>query len=160
MSDTAGKGEQFFGVTKKLASKLGKSAAEVLQGAANFKQAGFTVQEAFKLQEVALRSATVSNLDVIDSSKILVRILKGFKAPASEAARVLDIMNEVSNKFATNLGELATGMAQLSPVSMLMEFLLCLLQCTTLLEFTQIQLVLFKETKDKVFIVIKVLAHH
>ncbi len=122
MSDTEGSAKQFIGITEELSKKFAKSSAEVLQGAANFKQAGFTVQEAFELQEVALRAATVSNLDVIESSKIVVRILKGFKAPASEATRVLDIMNEISNRFATNLGELATGMAQLSPVAKLMGF--------------------------------------
>ena len=122
MSETEGNALQFKGTVEELSQTFGESAAEVLQGAANFKQAGFAVKEAFELQEVALRSATVSNLDVVESSRMIVRILKGFKAPASEAAKVLDIMNEVSNKFATNLGELATGMANLSPVANLMGF--------------------------------------
>jgi|APSaa5957512535_1039671.scaffolds.fasta_scaffold05366_3 TP901 family phage tail tape measure protein len=122
MSDTEGSAKQFIGVTEELSNKFAKASSEVLQGAANFKQAGFTVQEAFELQEVALRSATVSELGVVDSSKILIRILKGFKAPASEAARVLDIMNEVSNQFATSLGELSIGMSDLSPVAKLMGF--------------------------------------
>lgn len=122
MSDTEGSAEAFIGVAERLSNVFGESASEVLQGAANFKQAGFTVQEAFELQEVALRSATVSNLDVVESSKIVTKILKGFKAPASEAARALDVMNEVSNKYATSLGELAQGMAEFSPVARLMGF--------------------------------------
>lgn len=122
MLDTEGSAKQFIGVSKELSNTFGKAASEVLQGAANFKQAGFTVQESFRLQEVAMKGATASELSVIDASRRLTRILKGFKAPASEAQRAFNLINAVSNKFATSFGELATGMAQFSPIAKLMNF--------------------------------------
>jgi len=122
MLDSEGSAKQFIGITKEISNTFGEAASEVLQGAANFKQAGFTVQEAFKLQEVAMKGATASELSVIDASRKLTRILKGFKAPASEAHRAFNLINAVSNKFATSFGELATGMAQFSPIAKLMGF--------------------------------------
>jgi len=122
MLDSEGSAKQFIGITKEISNTFGEAASEVLQGAANFKQAGFTVQEAFKLQEVAMKGATASQLSVVDASQKLTRILKGFKAPASEAQRAFNLINAVSNKFATSFGELATGMAQFSPIAKLMGF--------------------------------------
>jgi TP901 family phage tail tape measure protein len=122
MSDTEGDAKQFTGVTEELAKKFGVSSAEVLQGAANFKQAGFNLQEAFMLQEQALKLVIAGDIEAAEASELLVSTLKGFKAPASEAARLTDVLNEVSNRYATNLQELAIGMAQVSPIAKIMGF--------------------------------------
>lgn len=122
MSDSEGQASQFTEVTEELAKKFGVSSAEVLQGAANFKQAGFDLQEAFVLQEQALKLVIAGDLEAAEAAELLVSVLKGFKAPASEAARLTDILNEVSNKYATNLKELAIGMADVSPIAKLMGF--------------------------------------
>lgn len=120
--DSEGSVDQYIGVVDNLSSTYATASSEVLQGAANFKQAGFTIQESFQLQEGALKLAKISMLDVAEGSELIVSILKGFKAPASEAERAIDAMNAVSNKYATNLKELAIGMARLSPIAKLMGF--------------------------------------
>ena len=122
MGDTEGNVQQFEGTIKKLSSQFGKSSADILQGAANFKQAGFSAVEAFELQKHTLDLVTISELETAEASELLVSALKGFKAPATEAARLIDIMNEISNKYATNLRQLAVGMAQLSPIAKIMGF--------------------------------------
>lgn len=122
MTDTEGDAKQFTAVSEELAKKFGVSSAEVLQGAANFKQAGFSLQEAFQLQEQALKLVIAGDIEAAEASEILVSTLKGFKAPASEAARLTDVLNEVSNKYATNLKELAIGMADVSPIARIMGF--------------------------------------
>ena len=122
MADTEGSAKQFIGTVDELSSKFAEASSEVLQGAANFKQAGFTVVESFKLQEKALTLVRISELGAAESSEILVSILKGFKAPAKDAARLVNVLNAVSNKYATSLGELAKGMALISPIAKLMVF--------------------------------------
>ncbi len=122
MSDTDGEASQFTGTVDQMSNRFGVAATDILQGAANFKQAGFTVKESFDLQKIALETATVSNLDAVEASELLVSSLKGFKAPASEAGRLTDILNEVSNQYATSLKELGIGMAEISPIANLMGF--------------------------------------
>ncbi len=122
MSDTEGEASQFTEVSEELAKKFGVSSAEVLQGAANFKQAGFNLQEAFQLQEQALKLVIAGDIEAAQASELLVSTLKGFKAPASEAARLTDVLNEISNKYATNLEQLAIGMAEVSPIAKIMGF--------------------------------------
>ncbi len=122
MSDTEGSASQFTEVSEELAKKFGVSSAEVLQGAANFKQAGFSLQESFELQEQALKLVIAGDIEAAQASELLVSTLKGFKAPASEAARLTDVLNEVSNRYATNLEQLAIGMAEVSPIAKIMGF--------------------------------------
>jgi TP901 family phage tail tape measure protein len=122
MSDTEGSASQFTAISEELAKKFGVSSAEVLQGAANFKQAGFNLQEAFLLQEQALKLVIAGDLEAAEAAELLVSTLKGFDAPASEAARLTDVLNEVSNRYATNLKELAIGMAEVSPIARIMGF--------------------------------------
>jgi TP901 family phage tail tape measure protein len=117
MDDTEGSAERFTGTVNKMAKKYGVSAAEILQGAANFKQAGFDLEEVFTLQAAALDLVIAGDIEAAQASDLLVASLKGFKAPASEATRLIDVMNEVSNRYATNLEELAIGMAEFSPIA-------------------------------------------
>ncbi len=122
MSDSEGDAKAWTGTVEALSKQFGISATEILQGAANFKQAGFSVAEAFKLQEDASKLVVASDLEAAEAAELLVSILKGFKAPAKEAARVTDILNEISNKYATNVRELAIAMADVSPVAKIMGF--------------------------------------
>lgn len=122
MSDTEGQASQFTGAVDILSNKYGEASTDILQGAANFKQAGFTVKESFELQRAALDLVVAGDLEAAEASELLVSTLKGFDAPASEAARLTDILNEVSNKYATNLKQLGIGMAELSPIAKLMGF--------------------------------------
>lgn len=122
LSDTEGSAKQFVGTVDKLSNRFAEAASNVLQGAANFKQAGFTVQESFELQEQALTLVRISELSAVEASELLISSLKGFKAPAKDAARLVNVLNAVSNKYATNLKQLAQGMAIISPIAKLMGF--------------------------------------
>jgi TP901 family phage tail tape measure protein len=117
LGESEGNAADFTDEVDALSLKFGESANEILQGAADIKQAGFTVEEAFLLQEQALKAAVISELDVSDATTLLIRSLKGFKAPAEDATRILDLFNEVSNKNATNVRELATGFSEFAPVA-------------------------------------------
>ncbi len=100
-----------------MSDKYGESSSDILLSMANFKQAGFEVEEAMLLTKNAMDLTIAGNIEASQSSTLLVSTLKGFKAPATEAARIVDILNEVSNNYATNVEQLAIGMARLSPIS-------------------------------------------
>ncbi len=122
MNDTEGDAKQFTAQIDELAKTYGKSSAEILEGVAIFKQAGFEISESFLLQEAAVKLAIASELEVAEAADLVKRSLKGFKAPASEVIRLTDILNEISNNYATNLKELAIGMADISPIAKKMGF--------------------------------------
>lgn len=105
-----------------LSDTYGVSATKILLSTAEFKQAGFTVEEAMLLAKNALDLVIAGNIDAALASDLLISALKGFREPASEASRLIDILNEVSNNYATNVEELATGMARLAPIAKTMGF--------------------------------------
>jgi len=105
-----------------LSDKYGVSSSNILQSMANFKQAGFEVRDSMILTNDALNLVIAGDVDMAQASEQIVSSLKGFKAPAEDAARLVDILNEVSNRYATNVGELATGMAGISPIAKQMGF--------------------------------------
>lgn len=105
-----------------LSSAYGESSSEILESTANFKQAGFDVQGAMQLTKDALDLVIAGDIEAAEASELLVSVLKGFKAPADDAARVVDILNEVSNQYATSVRELGLGMGELSPIANQMGF--------------------------------------
>lgn len=105
-----------------LSDAYGKSASEIIGSMASFKQAGFDVQGAMTLTKDSLDLVIAGDIEAAKASEYLVSILKGFKAPASDARQVLDILNEVSNNYAVSVDQLAAGMAGLSPISKQMGF--------------------------------------
>ena len=105
-----------------LALRYSQNGQELVAAMANFVQAGYSAKEAFDLVEQSVKLMIAGELNAAQSSEYLVSILKGFKAPASDAARTVDLLNEVSNKYATDVKELAIGMAGISPIAKQMGF--------------------------------------
>ena len=114
--------ESFTKTVLELSEQYGVASTSILQGIANFKQAGFTAAESAKLQKDALDLVIAGDLEAARASEILVSSLKGFGAGAGDATRFIEALNNVSNKYATDLGELATGMGRISPVAKQMGF--------------------------------------
>jgi len=105
-----------------MSSQYGESSTDILRSTANFVQAGFDVSDAVRLTKNALDLKIAGDVSAAESSQYLISTLKGFKAPATEAARITDILNEVSNKYATDVQQLAIGMGDLSPIAKIMGF--------------------------------------
>ena len=105
-----------------LSEAYGESSADILQSMANFKQAGFDLNESMSLTKNTMDLVIAGGLDAATASDLVVASLKGFKAPAQDAARLVDILNEVSNQYATDVEQLARGMAGLSPIAKTMGF--------------------------------------
>jgi TP901 family phage tail tape measure protein len=105
-----------------LSNQYGESAKDILLSTADFKQAGFDVEEAFALTKASMDLVIAGSIESSEAAELLVRILKGFKAPGTEAGQVLDILNEVSNNYAVSTQQLGEGMARLSPIAKQMGF--------------------------------------
>ena len=103
----------------------GQSAADLLNSTTDFKKAGFDLEESMGLVENAINLVAAGAEPLLDMSlatELIIATLKGFKAPASEAGRLTDILNTVANEYATSVTELATGMSKLSPIAAKMGF--------------------------------------
>lgn len=122
LSDTDPAVETFTATVDALSVTYGQSADVILQGIANFKQAGYTAAESAQLQRDALDLVIAGDLEARTASDLLIATLKGFALPASEATRVIDSLNAVSNEYATDVEQLAIGLAALSPVAKTMGF--------------------------------------
>ena len=105
-----------------LSEKYGLSSANVLQGIANFKEAGFTAKESADLQKSALDLMIAGDVDAARASEILVSSLKGFNAEATQAPRFIEALNNVSNDYATDVNQLAEGMSRVAPILKVMGF--------------------------------------
>ncbi|MBN2397107.1 MAG: phage tail tape measure protein [Deltaproteobacteria bacterium] len=118
-SDRLGEAQQ---KALELSDAYGVSSTAILGAMANFKQAGFDLDGAMTLAANSLDLVIAGDLEAAEASEILVAALKGFKAPAGDATRLTDILNEVSNNYATNVRELGVGMAAISPIARTMGF--------------------------------------
>lgn len=107
---------------RELSQTYGESATSILGSTASFKQAGFSVADSMTLAKNALDLVVAGDIEAAEASDLLVSALKGFGAPASDATRLIDILNEVSNNYATDVEQLAIGMAELSPIASTMGF--------------------------------------
>jgi len=102
---------------RQLGKDYGIAAADIVSSLADYKQAGFDTREASLLVKDGLDLVIAGGLEASSASNILVASLKGFGASADEARGFIDLLNQVSNEYATNVEELGTGFAELSPIA-------------------------------------------
>lgn len=107
---------------RELGIAYGQSGEDVLRSATEFKRAGYDIDSALGLAKSAMDLVIAGNVEGAEATEILISTLKGFKAPATEAARLVDVLNIVSDNYATNVTELGTGMANLAPIAAKMGF--------------------------------------
>ncbi len=122
LDETDPKIETFTGTVFKLSETYGQSSASILQGIANFKQAGFTATESAELQKNALDLIIAGDVDAAAASQTLISAIKGMSAEASDAPRFIEALNNVSNKYATDVPQLADGISRLAPILKVMGF--------------------------------------
>lgn len=122
LSESEGSARDFGDTFGDISNKFGVGQADVIALAADFRQAGFTIEESLGLVTDALTAAAISELDVDAAGDVVIRTLNGFQQPASEAARLIDILNTSSNNFAVSFNELGIGMARVSPIAQQLGF--------------------------------------
>jgi len=117
LNESEGDVQSYIPRIEELSNTYGSAAVNVIDAAANFRQAGFDIESALTLTDTALKAVKISELDVDAASSLLIATLNGFGVEATEAARVLDVLNQLSNEYAASVGDLGVGLADLSPIA-------------------------------------------
>src|SRR5690554_621869 len=117
MSEGEGDARDYGDVFSDLSSKFGVSADAIIQSTADFRQAGFDINESLTLVEQSLLAVNAADLTTNEASELLIGTLAGFQKPASEAAHLLDVLNGVSNQAGASVSELGDGFRILSPIA-------------------------------------------
>lgn len=117
MGEGEGDAKDYADQFSDLSTRFGVSADAIIQSTADFRQAGFNIADSLTLVEQSLLAVNAADLTTQQSSELLIGTLAGFQAPASEAARLLDVLNGVSNKAGASVEQLGDGFRILSPVA-------------------------------------------
>ena len=87
-----------------LGKVIGRTGKEVIDATAEFKRAGFDIEDSLNLSNQALLLTNIGDGidDVKEASSSLIAVLKGFKLEAESTSHVVDSLNEVSNNYAVD----------------------------------------------------------
>ncbi len=94
-----------------LASKYGRTASEVMSGESVFARAGYT-EQIEQLSELNLLLQNVGDLQADDAAKFLIATDAAYKLGGSydDLMAVVDGLNEITNKHATDMQKMTEGM--------------------------------------------------
>jgi len=94
-----------------LADATGRTVDQSILAVSEFRKMGFSLSEATDLAKDALIFQNIA--DGIDSSSesasVIISTLKGFNLEASESTKIIDSLNEISNKYSVSTSQLAEG---------------------------------------------------
>lgn len=93
------------------ARRLGATITDVIRATSDFSKMGFELAEASTLADSAILMQNVADgiTDVSEASGDIISTLKAFSLEASSATRIVDVFNEVSNRFAVDARDLGAG---------------------------------------------------
>ncbi len=100
-----------------LARVYGESTVGLINNTTAFRRASFTLDESLLLLENSLKLTSAANTDMSTSTENLISILKGFNFTAEASTHIIDSINIISDKYATNAEELGIALAKLSPIA-------------------------------------------
>lgn len=98
------------------AKNLSTTATEVIKATSAFARMGFELSKASELAEssIILKNIGDGINTIEESTDALIATLKGFQMDASQSGKIIDSLNEVSNKFALNTSDIAEGVRRVS----------------------------------------------
>lgn len=107
--------ERFARSAGKTGRELGASISDVINATSTFSRAGFSLPEAEELGRVATLYKNVGDgIDIDSASESIISIMKAFNAEVSEAERIVDRINKVSNNFAIDSGGLGESLKRVA----------------------------------------------
>lgn len=89
-----------------VADGIGATNVSVIEAAGEWARLGYAIQEAGELARASTIYANVGELPADEATKTLVSTLKAFQMNANEAMNVVDVLNEIGNRYATSSSEL------------------------------------------------------
>lgn len=94
------------------ASKLGettaRTAAQMIEGASEFRKSGFTDEDSLILSQTAslFQNVADSELSASDAATVIISNLKAFNMTAQDSSKIIDVINEISNSYAVSSTDL------------------------------------------------------
>lgn len=98
------------------AETIGRTGKEVVDATANFKKAGYALNESLELAKSALIMTNIGDgiTDVTEASSALISVLRGFSIKDADALKVVDRINEVSNNSPVDFDNITDGLKRVS----------------------------------------------
>ena len=100
-----------------LANQYGMTATEVMLAAVEFKKSGEEALDAVELTKDAINLSIAGQIDIADAADYIKSALAGFKAEASDAPEIVDLLNATANQYNTSVDEIADGFSRLAPLA-------------------------------------------
>ena len=96
--------------------RIGATGKDVIDATTIFAQAGYEAKDALDLgeQAIMLQNVSEAGATAAGSAETLIAAMKAFNLEASDSGHVVDALNEVSNKYAVSVSDLATGIKKAS----------------------------------------------
>ncbi|WP_137743239.1 phage tail tape measure protein [Robertmurraya siralis] len=94
------------------AEKFGKSLRETLDAYTEFARQGYNEQDLINLGEAGLITSNVGEISSAQAAQFLTSAMVQFRLETKESMKVIDAWNNVSNRNATTVEKLASGMAK------------------------------------------------
>lgn len=117
LAESEGSVDQYTDVIKELSLVFGVAGADTTSSAADFRQAGFTIEESLKLVESSLTAVKIAELSSTEAGDLLISNIRGIGAEAEDATHFMDAWNEISNTYAVTAREVAIATGALSPIA-------------------------------------------
>jgi TP901 family phage tail tape measure protein len=108
--ETDTKYRQFLKNANKDAQELGRSISSLVEQTATWAKLGFGIDDAAKLAQISSIYANVGEVDDNTAVSDLVTAMKAFNIQASDSITIVDSLNELGNKFATDSASLGEGL--------------------------------------------------
>ena len=108
--ETDSKYNQFLVRANKNAQELGRSVSSLVEQTATWAKLGFNIDDSAELAKVSSIYANVGEVDDKTAVSDLVTAMKAFNIEASDSITIVDSLNELGNRFATDSASLGEGL--------------------------------------------------
>ena len=110
--ETAERYDVFLKSSAKNAKDLGRSVSSYVTQTADWAKLGYSLDESEQLSKFSSIYANVAEVDDATAVSDMVTAMKAFNIEAEKAQTIIDPLNELGNKFATNSAQLGEGLAK------------------------------------------------
>ena len=102
-----------------MARELSTTASNVTDAVALFVQAGYSMEEAQGLSKysIMLQSIADKSMDAETATNFLTSTIKAFNMNASDAEKIINSVNEISNKYSVTSNDLTENLSKVSGVA-------------------------------------------
>lgn len=110
--ETAESYDKFLNRSSESAKSLGRSISSLVEQTANWAKLGYSMEEAEGLAKLSSVYANVAEVDDTTAVSDMVTAMKAFNIEAKNAVSVIDPLNELGNKFATDAAALGDALSR------------------------------------------------